>query len=105
MGNTRLIGVSLTCPALPVPVSAIVCGLPAALSVIVTAPFRVPVFVGENAALMVQLPPGATDPPHVLLCAKSVALAPVRVMVPITSGPVPVFVSVAKRGVLVVPTI
>src|SRR5579875_1581672 len=41
----------------PLPVSAMTCGLSAALSVIVTLPVRVPPVVGVNTMLMAQLPP------------------------------------------------
>ena len=46
---------------MPVPVSATVCGL-AALSVIFSAPVRVPVVVGEKVTLMEQLASAATLP-------------------------------------------
>src|SRR5258708_29426349 len=49
----------------PVPVSEIVCGLLEALSVRVNAPVRVPVVVGVNLALIVQLTPAATELPQV----------------------------------------
>ena len=56
--------------AVPVPLSVIVCGLPEALSVMVTAAARAPVAVGVNVTLMVQLPLfAATELPHVLVCA------------------------------------
>ena len=52
---------------LPVPVRLTMCGLPAALSVIVTAPVRIPVALGVNLTLILQLDPAATDEPHVLV--------------------------------------
>ena len=52
---------------MPVPVRLTMCGLPAALSVIVTAPVWVPVSVGVNLTLILQLDPAATDEPHVLV--------------------------------------
>src|SRR5437899_13012122 len=54
-----------------VPVRLMVCGLPAMLSVIVTATVRMPVAVGVNVTLMVQLAPAATDLPQVLVCVKT----------------------------------
>jgi hypothetical protein len=55
--------------AVPVPLSVIVCGLPVALSVMVTAAVRVPSAVGANVTLMVQFPLfAATELPHVLVC-------------------------------------
>jgi hypothetical protein len=53
----------------PVPDSPTECGLPGALSVIVTAPVRFPAAVGVKVTLMVQLAPAATLEPHVLVCA------------------------------------
>jgi hypothetical protein len=50
-----------------VPVRLTMCGLPAALSVILTAPVRVPVAVGVNLTVILQLDPAATDEPHVLI--------------------------------------
>ena len=45
---------------LPTPLSGTTWGLPGALSVIVTAPLRVPEAVGVNLTLIVQSAPGAT---------------------------------------------
>ena len=53
--------------ATPVPVRLIVCGLPAALSVIVTVPGNDPVVVGVNVTLIVHVPVAATDAPHVFV--------------------------------------
>jgi hypothetical protein len=50
--------------AIPVPVKPIVCGLPEALSVMVTAALRVPVADGAKTTLMVQLAFGAIDAPQ-----------------------------------------
>ena len=47
--NERLVGDSVTaCGRMPIPVSAVVCGLPVALSVIVRAPVREPVARSEE---------------------------------------------------------
>ena len=62
-----LVGVRLTTGAVPVPVRLTVCGLPMALSAIVTEAVRVPAVVGVNVTLIVQLPPAATELPHVLV--------------------------------------
>src|SRR5574337_1257759 len=53
----------------PVPVRVNECGLPVALSVMVTAAARVPVAVGVNVTLIVQVPLAATEAPQVLVCA------------------------------------
>src|SRR5437879_11049277 len=76
--------------AAPVPVRLMVCGLPAMLSVIVTAPVRMPVAVGVNVTLMVQLAPAATDVPQVLVCMKS----PLATMLVTLSATFPVLFSV-----------
>jgi hypothetical protein len=72
-------------------VSPIVCGLPGALSAIDTAAVRVPVLVGANVTLIVQLAPGATEAPHVLVCPKSAPFTPVTERLEMSSGPVPLF--------------
>ena len=77
------------------------CGLPAALSVIVTAPVRVPVAVGVNLTLILQLDPTVTDEPHVLVREKS----PLAAMLLIFSAAVPVFLNVTLCEGLVVPTV
>ena len=51
----------------PVPVSVTVCGLVDALSVMVTAPFRVPVAVGVKVTEMVQVAPAASEVPQLLV--------------------------------------
>src|SRR5438876_852284 len=84
--------------AAPVPVRLMVCGLPAMLSVIVTAPVRMPVAVGVNVTLMVQLAPAATDVPQVLVCMKS----PLATMLVTLSATFPVLFSVTDCATLVV---
>src|SRR6266404_4036407 len=86
--------------AAPVPVRLTDCGLPLALSVMVIAPVRVPVAVGVNVTLIVQLAPAATEVPQVLVCAYC-ALAAMLVML---SAALPVFVSVTVCAALVVFT-
>ena len=49
------------------PVRVTVCGLPAALSVIVTEAVRVPIVVGAKVTLIMQLPPAGTELPQVLV--------------------------------------
>ena len=73
----RLLGERLTAGAVPVPVRLTPWGLPAALSVIVTAAVRLPVAAGVNVTEIVQLAPALTLLPQVLLWAKSAALVPV----------------------------
>src|SRR5438309_11885845 len=61
----------------PVPDNATFCGLPAALSVMLTAALRVPMAVGLKVTLIVQLAPAANELPQAWVCAKSPALVPV----------------------------
>jgi hypothetical protein len=63
----KLLGESITV-GLPVPSKGTVCGLPAALSMTAIAPLRVPVAVGVNVTLMVQVAPTATKLPQVFVC-------------------------------------
>lgn len=66
--NVRLLGVRVTPPALvPLPVRLTVCGLLLALSAMLTVPVRVPVVVGMNVTLIVQLPLGGTVPGQLLV--------------------------------------
>ena len=81
------------------PVSETTCGLLLALSVIVSEPVRVPVAVGAKVTLIVQLPPAATEPPQLLVWAKSPDVTmPLTVRVA-----VPVLLRVTVCGALVVP--
>jgi hypothetical protein len=82
----------------PVPFWLMVCGDPAALSAMLTAPVRVPLAVGVNVTPMVQEAPAATELPQVLVSAKS----PLAEMLVMLSVPVPVLVSVEDWGALVV---
>ena len=58
----RLVGASVTAGAVatPVPLSATVCGVPGALSAMLTEAVRDPAAVGVKVAEMVQLFPGAS---------------------------------------------
>jgi len=103
------VGLSVTAGAetTPVPLRATLCGLPAALSLILTLALRTPEVDGEKVTRMVQLAPAANvlgASGQVLVSAKSAAFVPVRPMLLIVSAAVPVFVSVAVWAALVVPT-
>jgi hypothetical protein len=96
---------SVTTGAKPVPLNAIDCGDPAALSVICTLPVRLPIAVGLNATLSVQLTPAATVAPQVFpVTIKSLALAPPVATEVMVKGPVPVFFKVTVWLAQVVPT-
>jgi hypothetical protein len=84
----------------PVPTREIVCGLFAALSVMVTDPYRVPVAVGVKMMLMVQLPAGAMLALHVLVSAKS----PLAATLVMFKGEPPTLCKVTNWAALVVPT-
>ena len=87
----------------PEPLRLMECGLPVALSVMVTAAVRVPVAEGVNITLMVQLPLlAATELPQLLLCAKSPLFVPVTPMFVTLNAALPVFVSVTDCDPLVV---
>src|SRR5579863_8949111 len=87
----------------PVPLSAIVCGLPAASSVMVTDAVRVPVAVGVNVTLMLQFPPfAATELPQLFVCEKSPLFVPATATLVMFSAAFPVFVSVTVCAALVV---
>lgn len=62
-----------------VPVSATVCGLPAALSETARVPFSVPSVLGENVTRTVQLAPGTILEAQVLVSPK-LALAAILVI-------------------------
>ena len=82
----------------PVPVSAIDCGLPTALSVIITLPVRVPTAVGVKVTEIVHLAPAITALPQVLVSLKS----PLAAILEMFRVAVPVFVSVTTLAALVV---
>src|SRR5208337_5382639 len=92
--KVRLVTERLAVAPAPVPVRVIVCGLPAALSEMLTAAVRVPVAVGVNVTLIVQLPPPATELPQVLVWAKSPALVPVIATLVILKAALPVLLRV-----------
>jgi len=102
--NVNVAGVSVitTVAAFPVPVRLTICGELDALSVIEIEPVRVPVAVGVNVTVMVQL---AGEGPRVvgqlLVCAKS----PVAGAMVSGVDAVPVFFTVTVLPALVVPTV
>ena len=65
--KARLVGERLTRAAVPVPVRLTVCGLPLALSVMLSEAVRLPVAAGVNVTLMVHLALAATELPQVLV--------------------------------------
>jgi len=102
--NVRLAGERLVAAAAPVPVRLTICGLPAALSEILTAAVRVPAAVGVNVTLIVQLLFAATELPQVFVSAKSPVLTPVMLILVMLILALPVLLRVALCAGLVVPT-
>ena len=89
------------------PLRASDCGLPLALSVMVTLALRLPVAVGVKVTLIVQFAPAAKVLEllgQVLVCAKSPLLVPLRPMLLMVKAAVPLLVSVTVCAALVVPT-
>jgi hypothetical protein len=79
-------GGALKMKSSPVPVSVTVCGLPSALSVMVTAPVLSPPAVGLKVTLSPQLAPAATLEPQLLVWEESPLaemLAMLRVALPV----------------------
>ena len=105
LSKIRLVTVRLTAGPLPVPVRFKLCGLRAALSVIVNTALRVPGAEGVNVTLIAQLAPAATELPHVLVWVKSPGLVPVKVKLVMLKVTFPVLLSVAVCATLVVPTV
>ena len=85
----------------PVPVSATVCGLPGALSLIVNVPVLGPLVVGSKKTPIAQLEPGARLLPQALSVPKSLGLV---VTLPISRAALPLFITVTLFGSPDVPT-
>jgi hypothetical protein len=100
LAKLALAGVNVAC-TVPVPVSETVCGLVGALSVIVTAPVRVPSCVGVKVTLNLHLAPIPNELPQVL---ELIAKSPVATMLLILSTPVPLLVIVTALPAEVFPT-
>ena len=67
MPKARLAGERLAAAAVPVPERLTVCGLPLALSAMLSVAERAPLAEGVKLTLMVQLAPAATELPQVLV--------------------------------------
>ena len=88
----------------PVPLKPIGCGLPAALSVMVTEAVRGPLWAGLKVTVMVQLAPSARPVPQVLVWLKSVAFVPVTAMLLMVKARPLGLETVTVFAALVVPT-
>lgn len=85
----------------PVPVSAILLGLPPALSVMVKLPLRAPATVGLNVTKIVQFAAAGTDPPLVQV-PPDLAKSPLITIVDKASAALPVLLTVTVCAALVV---
>src|SRR5919201_143526 len=89
-----------TLKSVPLPLSAIACGLPAALSVMLKLPDCAPVASGENVIENAHASPGASDAGQLLIWAK-----PLEIAIPdIASASLPPLVRGTFCASLVVPT-
>jgi hypothetical protein len=70
------------------------CGLPLALSVMLSEAEQAPMIEGVNRTAIVQLPPAANDEPQVVTSVKSVALVPVKATLEMLKLAPPVLVRV-----------
>jgi hypothetical protein len=87
----------------PVPAKLTVCGLPLALSVMVSEALREPAAEGVNVTLIAQLAPAETVLPQVFVCVKSPALAPLMAILEMLRDAFPMLESVTVCGELVEP--
>jgi hypothetical protein len=101
--KVRLVGERAAAGAVAVPLKLTVCGLPLALSVMVSVPVTVPALVAVNVTLIVQLAPPARLVPQVLVWAK-LALGE-TVMLEMLSEPFPESVTVTVCAALATPTV
>lgn len=85
----------------PKPLSGMVCGLPLALSAMVSVPLDDPLLAGSKKTPIAQLDPAARLPPQALSTPKSLELVVTLVMV---RGALPGFVAVTVSGRPEVPT-
>jgi len=88
-----------------VPLKAIVCGEPPALSVMVTVPVCAPVLVGAKWPWIVQFAPTASVVPQLLANTNCDASVPVTAMLVMDKAAVPVLVMVTVCELLMEPTV
>lgn len=90
--------------SMPVAKMFMLCGLSPALSLIVNDAVLDPPDVGVNVTLTVQLAPGRSVGPQVVVWAKSPLFVPLKNMLEMFNDSLPLFVTVTTCAVLVVPT-
>jgi len=103
--NERLVLDSVTDEARPVPLNAMDCGEPTALSVMVMAAFNAPTAVGAKWPWIVQFAPAARLVPHEFAKTNEDALVPVTAMLVIDKAAAPVLVIVTVCEPLDAPTV
>jgi hypothetical protein len=94
LAKVRLVAERLAADAVPVPERATACGLPLALSLMVTEAASAPTREGLKVTLIVQFAPAATELPQVLVSAKSPALVPVIATLVMLKAALPVLLRV-----------
>src|SRR5208337_2146481 len=104
LGNVNDDGERSTAASAPLAVIGTVCGLLAALSVMVTVPDWDSIVVGLKVTVMVQVAFLARLPVQVVVSEKSEGTVPVIAILVKTSGAVPVLFTVITCGALVVPS-
>jgi uncharacterized protein YybS (DUF2232 family) len=100
----RLVEESVTDATVPVPDRLTACGLPVALSAMLTEAVSALAREGLKVTLIVQVPPAATELPQVLVWAKSLAFVPAIPTLVMVNVALPPFVRVTLCAVLVVPS-
>jgi hypothetical protein len=88
----------------PVPLSATLWGLFAALSATLNLALLAPFTLGVNVTLIAQFALTASDVPQLLVCVKSAGFVPVKVIPLIVNDAVPVFVRMTICAALATPT-
>jgi hypothetical protein len=99
--KARLVGVSVTAGARPVPLNFV---RVEELLFSARSAVAIPLAFGLKVTLTVQLAPAATLSPQSLAWEKSPALAPVNARLVMLNAPSPVLLSVTDWGALVAPT-
>lgn len=105
--NVRLVGERVIAGVVadsPVPLNSNPCGLPMALSAMETEAVRIPAAVGVKVTLMMQLSPGSTEEPQVLVWLKSPEWVPTIVISLTFKAAVPLLVSTTACAALAEPT-
>ena len=101
--NVSVVGLSFTAGPTAVPASSTDCGLPGSVPLIARLANLDPPDVGANVTLTVQLAPAASEPPQLLVSAKSELSGPARLIPLMLNLEFPVLTSVTGKGLLLVP--